>query len=115
MTLAVGLEKQCASAGTNFHAVFNAATRAYDRIIILSDMQGWIGGLAPTATFAAYKEVYACDSKVYSFDLAGHGTLQFPERNVCCLAGFTDKALEMLKLLDDDPGALLRRIEAVEL
>ncbi len=115
LTLAGWLEKQRASAGTNFHAVFNSATRAYDRIIILSDMQGWVGGHAPMATFAAYKEVYACDPKVYSFDLAGYGTLQLPERNVFCLAGFTDKALETLKLLDGDAGALLRQIEAVEL
>ena len=31
------------------------------------------------------------------------------------LAGFSDKTLETLKLLDADPGALLRVIEAVEL
>ena len=115
LTLAGWLEKQCAAAGTNFHAVFNAATRAYDRIILLSDMQGWVGGHAPTTTFTAYKEVYACDPKIYSFDLAGYGTLQFPQRNVFCLAGWSDKALETLKLLDGDANALVRQIEAVEL
>ncbi len=115
LTLAGGLEAQCAAAGTNFHAVFEEAARAYDRIILLSDMQGWVGVHAPTATFAAYKEVHACDPKVYSFDLAGYGTLQLPERNVFCLAGFSDKALETLKLLDGDAGALVRQIEAVEL
>jgi hypothetical protein len=52
---------------------------------------------------------------VFSFDLSGYGSLQFPERQVCCLAGFSDKTLETLKLLDADPGALIRVIEAVEL
>ena len=115
LTLAGWLESQCASAGTNFHAVFERAAQAYDRIIILSDMQGWIGGNAPTETLAIYRLCHACDPKVYSFDLAGYGTLQFPERNVFCLAGFTDKALETLKLLDGDAGSLVRQIEAVEL
>ena len=52
---------------------------------------------------------------MYSFDLAGLGTLQLPERNVCCLAGWSDKALDTLQLLDSDAHALVRRIEAVEL
>lgn len=52
LTLVRWLESQCASAGTNFHSIFQRANRAYDRVIILSDMQGWIGGHAPTATFA---------------------------------------------------------------
>ena len=47
LTLARWLESQCASAGTNFHSIFQRANRAYDRVIILSDMQGWIGGHAP--------------------------------------------------------------------
>ena len=95
--------------------MFRNARGAYDRIILLSDMQGWVGGHAPTATFAEYKARHAADPKVYSFDLAGYGTLQFPERNVFCLAGFSDKALETLKLLDGDAGSLVQQIEAVEL
>lgn len=52
---------------------------------------------------------------MFSFDLNGYASLQFLERQVCCLAGFSDKTLETLKLLDSDPGALIRVIEAVEL
>lgn len=115
LTLADQLTKSCKAAGTDFHAVFRTARTAYDRLIILSDMQGWMGGGAPTASFAAYRQRHRADPKVFSFDLAGHGTLQFPERHVFCLAGFSDKALETLRLLDADADALLRRIEAVEL
>ena len=42
-------------------------------------------------------------------------TVQEASCQVCCLAGFSDKTLETLKLLDADPGALIRVIEAVEL
>ena len=115
LTLAGQLEAGCRAAGTNFHAVFETAAHAYDRIVILSDMQAWMGGRVPTAALAAYRARHGADPKVFSFDLAGLGTLQFPERNVFCLAGFSDKTLETLSLLDREPDALVRRIEAVEL
>ena len=41
--------------------------------------------------------------------------MQFPEREVYALAGWSDKALETLKFLEGDKRALLRRIGAVEL
>ena len=66
-------------------------------------------------TFAKWKEKFRCDPKVFSFDLQGYGTLQFPERNVSCLAGFSDKTMELLATLDTDPRALINAIEAVPL
>jgi hypothetical protein len=115
LTLAQWLEGQAQAAGTNFHGIFQRAKRGYDRIIILSDMQGWIGHLAPTKTYEAYKKQFGADPKVFSFDLQGYGTLMFPERNIYCLAGFSDKTMDTLKFLDSDKTALLREIEAVEL
>ena len=83
--------------------------------LILSDMQGWIGHDAPTAALAAYKQRSGADPRVFSFDLAGYGTLQFPERNVYCLAGFSDKALQTMRFLEEDKSALIREIESIEL
>jgi len=115
LTIANWLSSQIASAGTNFHAIFQRANRAYERIIILSDMQGWIGNHAPVATYEAYKKKYGAQPKIFSFDLQGYGTLQFPQRDIYCLAGFSDKTMETLKFLDSDKQALIRQIEAVEL
>jgi hypothetical protein len=115
LTLAREIARGAAPAGTNFHAVFLRAKAAYDRFVILSDMQGWIGHDAPTATFAAYKQRTSADPRVFSFDLAGYGTLQFPERNVYCLAGFSDKALQTMRFLEEDKSALIREIESIEL
>ena len=115
LTIANWLARNSKAAGTNFHAVFQTANRAYERIIILSDMQGWIGGHAPVKTFEVYKKKYGADPKIFSFDLQGYGTLQFPERNIYCLAGFSDKTMDTLKFLDSDKAALIRQIEAVEL
>lgn len=100
--------------GTNFHSIFQTAKKAYDRVIILSDMQGWIGGYTPTAAFSAYKSKYKCEPFVYSFDLQGYGTLQFPENKVFCLAGFSDKVFDTMALLEKDKFALLNEIQAID-
>ncbi len=115
LTLAREIVRHAPLGGTNFPAIFEQAKAAYDRIVILSDMQGWIGHHAPTAAFAAYKQRCGADPRVFSFDLAGYGTLQFPERNVFCLAGYSDKALQTMRFLEEDKHALLREIEAIEL
>jgi 60 kDa SS-A/Ro ribonucleoprotein len=43
------------------------------------------------------------------------GSLQFPENNVYCLAGFSEKVFDILKLLETDKQALLHEVEKVEL
>ncbi len=75
----------------------------------------WCSPLNCFRIFRRWRQRHRCDSKVFSFDLNGYGFLQFPERQICCLAGFSNKTLETLKLLDAAPGALIRVIEAVEL
>lgn len=115
LTIAKWLESQAQSAGTNFHAVFQNATSHYDRIIILSDMQGWVGQHTPVKAFQRYKEEYGADPKVFSFDLQGYGTLQFPERQVYCLAGFSDKTMDTLQMLDSGVSDLLKEIQEIEL
>jgi hypothetical protein len=103
------------SGGTNFNAIFQRANRAYDRIVILSDMQGWVGGGAPVQPFADYQKRYRVASRIYSFDLKGYGTLQFPQERVYCLAGWNDRVFEIMQKLDHDPEALVREVEAVPL
>ena len=115
LSLAKWIEAKAAMSATNFHAIFQQAKGAYDRIILLSDMQGWVGHDAPTQAFADFKNRTRSDPKVFSFDLNGHGTLMFPQRNIYCLAGFSDKTLETLQMLDGDPQALIRKIQAVDL
>lgn len=115
LTLAKQIAARAPNGGTNFHAIFRRADCAYERIIILSDMQGWIGHDAPIESLADYKLRAKADPRVFSFELAGYGTLQLPERNVYCLAGFSDKALSTMKFLEEDKSALLREIEAIVL
>ncbi|MEZ0215956.1 MAG: TROVE domain-containing protein [Rariglobus sp.] len=114
-TLTAAASIPFASGGTNFNAIFERANRAYDRIVILSDMQGWIGGGAPVQPFATYQKRYAAAPRIYSFDLKGHGTLQFPQERVYCLAGWSDRVFEIMQKLDRDPQALVHEVESVPL
>ncbi len=101
--------------GTNFRSIFEKANKKYDRIIILSDMQGWIGYESPTRQFVEYKKRHNANPFVYSWDLAGYGTLQFPEQNVFALAGFSDKVFDIMKMMELDKKALFNEIKAIQL
>lgn len=105
-----------ASGGTNFHAIFQNSARVYDRIIILSDMQGWIGYDSPVSSFNTYKKKFDCDPFVYSIDLNGYGTTQLPtDKKVFLMAGFSDKIFDTMKFFEEDKNALINEIEKVEI
>ncbi len=101
--------------GTNFKAIFGALNKRYERIVIFSDMQGWVGYTSPAGVFQDYKRRTGANPFVYSFDLRGYGSLQFPEKNVLTLAGFSEKVFDLMKVVEQEPRALVKAIEAVEL
>lgn len=101
--------------GTNFKSIFTTANKKYDRVIILSDMQGWMGYNTPSAEFNQYKKNFGANPFVYSWDLAGYGSLQFPEGKVFCLAGFSEKVFQIMSLLEQDKRALFNEINDVQL
>jgi 60 kDa SS-A/Ro ribonucleoprotein len=115
MTIAGKLIKNARAGGTNFHDIFQKANKAYDRIIILSDMQGWVGVGTPGGVFDAYKKRTGANPFVYSFDLAGYGSLQFDESKVFCLAGFSDKVFDIMTMLERDRNALVNTIASMTL
>jgi hypothetical protein len=115
LSLANQIKQRAQIGGTNFHAIFQRATKTYNRIIILSDMQGWIGYDAPTASFNEYKQRTQSDPFIYSFDLQGYSTLQFPERKVFALTGFSEKIFDIMATLETDKNALINKIKNVEL
>ncbi|MEM7699919.1 MAG: TROVE domain-containing protein [Verrucomicrobiota bacterium] len=115
LSIAQRIEGKAEWNGTNFHSIFRRADRAYDRIVILSDMQAWIGHWTPRAEMDHYVNRVGKRPRIFSFDLAGYGSLQFPEADVYALAGFSEKTLEVMRFLEEDKSALIRRIEAIDL
>ncbi len=115
LSLAQRLEEKAQWGGTDFHSIFDRAKGRYDRIVILSDMQAWVGYYCPKAAFENYVQRAGIRPKVFTFDLAGYGSLQFPERDIYSMAGFSDKTLSTMRFLEEDKSALLREIEKVAL
>lgn len=115
LTIAQRIEEKAQWGGTNFHAIFQRADRSYDRFVILSDMQAWMGHHTPAESFRQHAAKTGKRPRVFSFDLAGYGTLQFPEPEVFALAGFSDKTMETLRFLESDQSALIREIERIQL
>lgn len=113
LTIAKGVKFQ--NGGTDFHCIFQTAKKKYDRIFILSDMQGWIGFDTPVADYKSYKIKTGANPIIYSFDLAGYGTMQFPEKNVYCIAGFSEKIFDIIRFMESDKNAMINEIEKINL
>lgn len=114
-TITIANSIRFAGGGTNFSSIFSTANKKYDRIFILSDMQGWVGYQSPSSAFKEYKKATGANPLVYSFDLNGYGTTQFPEQNVTCITGFSEKVFDIIKLTETDSETLLNAVNAVQL
>ena len=112
-TITIANSLKFASGGTNFPAIFKRANKKYDRVVILSDMQGWIGHETPTREYNEWKKTTDANPYIYSFDLNSYGTMQFPEQNVFCIAGFSEKIFDVMKYMETDKKALLNAIKAI--
>jgi hypothetical protein len=99
----------------NYREVVRPLDKVYDRIVILSDMEAWMGWHAPTDLLDQYRKRTGADPHIFSFDVAGYGTLQFPERQVYALAGVSDKVFDIMKLLEQDREALIHTIGSIPL
>lgn len=97
-----------------------------DRILLFSDMQcystygdNWMSvfggrGQSMIEQFTQYKRTINPNVKLYSFDLTGYGTVQFPQSdpNVVLLAGWSDRILEFIHKYENFGTQLVSEIEA---
>ena len=105
--------KRSANGGwTRLDRAFNKLDKAYDRIVVLSDMQ--TAGSA-NGTFDNYKRKYNCDPYVYSFDLSGYKASAFPEGKVIPIGGFSEQAFDVMQKTEIDKNALINEVRAIEL
>ena len=103
--------------GTNLNRVFDEVRekgRAYDRIFVLSDMQTWMAHIAAQSDFELYKKEAGGNPLLYSWDLTGYGSLQFPERNVVTIGGFSNKIFDLLPLAEKDKEVLINEVKQTQ-
>ena len=104
--------------GTNLAGVYLQATKKYDRIIVLTDGQGYrmsSEGSEAHQAFLAYKRRKKCDTKLYYFDLEGYSKAPHSRGNIHHIPGFSDKVFDLLGAYETDPKALLNKIEEIVL
>lgn len=121
ISIAQQIARSARGGGTNIAVPFREATRAYDRIVILTDEQSWghsgYYGYNTTGPkeLEAYRKRTGANPMTYNWDLAGLGSLQFPENQVATLAGWSDKVFDIMKLVETDKKALVHTIEKIEI
>jgi len=121
LVAADALKHQFSGGGTNYAPIFGTH-RPYDRIVILSDGEAWMGHVAANRHLKEYRAARyivdgvesKVDPQVFWFDLAGGGTMQFPERNCYVIGGFSEKVFDLLGKLGEDPQLLVNTIEALD-
>ena len=113
LTIAEQLRDDSLSGGTNIDTVFDLAKEKYDRVILLSDMQHWVSGQPANEGLERYKKRVGANPKVFSFDLQGYGSLQFPQENIFQMAGFSPEVFDILVLLEKDKRAMIQEIENI--
>ncbi len=105
---------------TNAHLAIRALRERgirVDRIVLLSDMQCYDsasvwGGGSLAEELRRYRSQVNPEVFLYSVDLAGYGTSQFPqdERRVALLAGWSERFLEFVPLFEADATQAIDRI-----
>lgn len=114
-TITTGMSKFNFNGGATYLCrAIDSLKKGYDNIILISDMECY-GRESSNVAFNRYRKTYGVDTTVFSLDLRGSGTMQFPERNVVTMAGFSDKIFSSMNEITRGPSMLLEKIEAVEL
>jgi len=92
--------------GTSFDTILPFLKGKYDRVFVISDMQG-----RDTLDRSEYKNIH-----IYSIDICGYGTTMFkPGNKVYGIYGYSSDIYELIKKVEIDPKALIKAIEAIEI
>jgi len=114
--------RQGSHGGTEFNSIFSTLEKngAYDRVFIISDMQGrddiinsnqWSS--KGKSTYSNYISKFG-SPHVYTIDLCSYGTTMFkPNNKVYQLFGYSSEMYELAKRMEIDPKALIKAIEAI--
>lgn len=100
-----------ANEGTQFYTIFPALKERYDRVFIVSDMQGAdsIGD-----TLRTYKSQYSVDPYIYCINLCGYGTTMFKEnKKVAQISGYSAEIYELVKKMEIDINAVLNEVKKI--
>jgi len=98
--------------GTNFESIFRTLNGKYDRVFVISDMQG-SDSLLAGSTYQSYVRAHG-QPYVYSIDLCGYGNTMFKQnQKLINLYGYSSDIYEFVKTAEIDPKAILKEIRKI--
>jgi len=97
---------------TNFQTIFNKLNGKYDRVFVISDMQG-SDSLLRSSSYQAYIGKYG-QPFIYSIDLQGYGTTMFKQNEkMINLFGYSSDIYENIRTCEINPKAILDEIRKI--
>jgi hypothetical protein len=100
--------------GTSFNTIFSTLKGKYDRVFVISDMQGGdsiLGG----SSYQAYVNKNG-QPFVYSVNLCGYSTTMFKQnQKLINLFGYSSDIYEMVKQAEINPEQILKEIRKIEI
>ena len=98
--------------GTSFESIFRALNGKYDRVFVISDMQGG-DNILSHSTYQSYVKTHG-QPFVYSIDLCGYGNTMFKQnQKLINLYGYSADIYEFVKSSEVDPKAILKEIRKI--
>jgi len=98
--------------GTEFNLIFKTLQGAYDRVFVISDMQGG-DTLLRGSSYQDYVKKHG-QPFIYSIDLCGYGTSMFKQNEkLINLFGYSSDIYEMVKTSEINPKQILKEIRAI--
>jgi uncharacterized protein with von Willebrand factor type A (vWA) domain len=100
--------------GTEFDTIFRTLNGKYDRVFVISDMQG-ADSILTRSSYQSYINKYG-QPYVYSVDLCGYGNTMFKQnQKLINLYGYSSDIYEFVKQSEIDPKAILKEIRKIEI
>jgi hypothetical protein len=98
--------------GTVFESIFRTLTGKYDRVFVISDMQG-CDSILKNSSYQSYIKTHG-QPYVYSIDLCGYGDTMFKQSDkLINLYGYSSDIYESIKKSEIDPKQILKEIRKI--
>lgn len=98
--------------GTSFESIFRALNGKYDRVFVISDMQGG-DSILRNSSYQSYIRQNG-QPFIYSIDLCGYGDTMFKQNEkLINLYGYSADIYEMVKSAEINPRAILAEIRKI--
>jgi hypothetical protein len=98
--------------GTSFESIFRALNGKYDRVFVVSDMQGG-DSILKYSTYQSYINKHG-QPYIYSIDMCGYGNTMFKQNDkLINLFGYSSDIYEFVKRAELNPKAILEEIRKI--